>query len=83
MFRMTPRLTCARSDNGSRLIGALGDRESLAGVSGIRQVKGIEVQRGDVIRLEINRALEVTFCFSPIPVVVGKDGRQGVVRFAE
>ena len=45
--------------------------------SGIRQVKGIEVQRGDVIRLEFNRALEVTFCFRPIPVVVGKDRRRG------
>ena len=63
--------------------GALGERESLAGVSGIRQVKGIELQRGDVIRLEINRAREVTFRSRPIPVVVGKDRRQGIVRFAK
>ena len=41
------------------------------------------MQRGDVIWLEIDGALEMTFRFSPLPVVVGEDRRQGVVCLAE
>ena len=41
--------------------GTLGDRESLGGTSRIREIEGVEMQRGDVIGLEIDGALEMTF----------------------
>ena len=41
------------------------------------------MQRGDVIGLEIDGALEMTFRFGPLPVVVAQDRRQGVMGLAE